>query len=70
MTVAQQIGRNVAEARRRSGLSQVELSKRVPMCQQDVSRLERGLHCPRIETLLRFARALEVPLGNLLDGIE
>jgi ribosome-binding protein aMBF1 (putative translation factor) len=70
MTLAEQIGRNVAEARRQAGLSQVALSECVPMRQQEISRLERGRHCPRVETLLGFARALEVPVAELLAGVE
>lgn len=35
----------------------------------EVSRLERGLRDPRLSTLVRIARALDVPVAALVDGI-
>jgi len=70
VTLAEQVGRNCAEARKRVGLSQMQLTRLLPMAQQDISRLECGRHCPQLPTLLRVARALGVPLTDLLDGIE
>lgn len=32
--------------------------------------LERGERLPRIDTLIKLMGALEVPAGDLLDGIE
>jgi len=32
----------------------------------EISRLERGLRDPRLSTIVRLARALEVPIGALL----
>jgi ribosome-binding protein aMBF1 (putative translation factor) len=68
--VAKQVGRNIAEARRAAGLSQTELSERIAICHQDISRMECGRNCPRVPTLLRVARGLEVPLPDLVRGIE
>lgn len=70
MTLAKQVGRNCAEARKRAGLSQHQLSIRLFIHPNDISRMECGHHCPRLTTLLRLARVLEVPLIDLLDGIE
>lgn len=68
--VAKQVGRNIAETRRSIGLSQSALAIRMEMASQEVSRLENGRTCPRLTTLLRVAHALEIPLTDLLDGIE
>jgi transcriptional regulator with XRE-family HTH domain len=65
-----QVGRNCAEARKRAGLSQHQLSLRLFIHPNEVSRWERGLHCPRLTTLLRLAREIEVPLTDLLRGVE
>jgi len=65
-----QVGRNCAEARKRAGLSQHQLSNRLFIHPNDVSRMERGHHCPRLTTLVRLAHVLEVPLADLLRGIE
>jgi transcriptional regulator with XRE-family HTH domain len=69
--IRKQVGRNIAEARRRAGLSQTQLAARLETASQEVSRLEHGRQsCPGLPTLLRVARALDVPLTALLDGIE
>lgn len=71
MAVKEQVGRNIAEARRSAGLSQRQLAARLETASQEVSRLECGYRsCPRLTTLLRVARALEIPLTDLVDGIE
>ena len=68
--VAKQIGRNCAEARKRAGLSQHQFSMRMCIHPHEISRLECGRNCPGLTTLLRISRALEVPLTDLLRGVE
>jgi transcriptional regulator with XRE-family HTH domain len=68
--VAKQIGRNIAEARKQAGLSQYGLGLRLFMHPNEISRLERGVGCPRLTTLMPIARGLKVPLTDLLRGIE
>jgi len=71
MTVARQVGRNIAEARRKAGLTQTQLAARMEAAGQEVSRLECGRRsCPQLMTLLRVARALEIPVTDLLRGVE
>lgn len=71
MEVKKQVGRNIALARRSAGLSQAQLAFRLGAASQEISRLECGRRsCPGLMTLLRVARGLEVPLTDLLDGIE
>jgi transcriptional regulator with XRE-family HTH domain len=70
MTAGKQIGRNIAEARKQAGLTQHQLSIRLSMHPNELSRLERGVNCPRLKTLLRVARGLEVPMADLLAGVE
>lgn len=70
MTPAKQVGRNIAEARKKAGLTQHKLANRMFIHPNDVSRVENGRTCPRLTTLLRIARALEVPLTDLVRGIE
>ena len=70
MNIAKQVGRNCAEARKRAGLSQHQLSIRLLIHPNDISRMENRRHCPRLTTLLRVARALEVPLTDLVQAVE
>src|SRR3979409_2762568 len=45
------------KARRRAGLSQAELARRMKTTQSTVARLESGRGQPSTRTLLRFAKA-------------
>lgn len=56
------VGSAVRAARRRAGLSQVELAKRAGTSQPSIARLERGLVSPTVISLDRIARALGVEL--------
>jgi transcriptional regulator with XRE-family HTH domain len=69
-TLAEQIGRNIAEARKRARMTQHVLGYRACMRQSDICRLERGHYSPHLKTLVRLARALEVPAADLLAGVE
>ncbi len=61
---------NVASTRAQKHLSQTQVSSRSGIHVTEVSRIERGLRDPRLSTLLRLARALEVPLARLLEGVS
>lgn len=50
-------GKLVADARRRAGLTQAELAKRLAISQAAVARLERADSNPRLATLDRALRA-------------
>jgi ribosome-binding protein aMBF1 (putative translation factor) len=47
----------VAKARRKSGLSQVQLAKRMNTTQSTIARLESGRMMPSTRTLGKFAKA-------------
>ena len=47
----------IAKARRRAGISQAELARRMNTTQSTVARLESGRGQPSTRTLLRFAKA-------------
>lgn len=70
MALARRFGANLAAARERSGLSQEEVGFRAGLHRTEVSILERGARCPRLDTLVKLAAVLDSPLaGPLLDGI-
>ncbi|HEX6311944.1 MAG TPA: helix-turn-helix transcriptional regulator [Acidimicrobiia bacterium] len=47
----------IREARRYAGLTQAELAARIGTKQSVISRWERGLDAPRVDTLARILRA-------------
>lgn len=62
-------GANLARIRREAGFSQDEMGLRAEVHRTEISQLERGLRCPRIDTVLKLAGTLEIEPGDLLAGI-
>ena len=52
--------------REQKNISQGEIEKRTGLLRGYISRVEHGHTVPAIETLEKFARALEVPMYQLL----
>ena len=59
------IGDRLRALRERKNLSQIEIAKRTGFVPCYVSRVEHGHTVPSVETLEKFARALEVPIYKL-----
>lgn len=65
------IGDRLRALREQKNLSQGDIEKRTGLIRCYVSRVENGHTVPALETLEKFARALEVPLYQLFyDGEE
>jgi transcriptional regulator with XRE-family HTH domain len=65
------IGDRLRALREEKNLSQGDIEKRTGLVRPYISRVENGHTVPAIETLEKFARALEVPLYQLLyEGEE
>ena len=63
------IGDHLRELREQKQLSQGDIEKRTGLLRCYISRVENGHMVPAVETLEKFARALEVPLYQLFyDG--
>ena len=60
--ISKHIAAQVLARRRAWDLSQEELADLCGTTQSAIARLERGLRPPRIDTLLRIARALDAEL--------
>jgi transcriptional regulator with XRE-family HTH domain len=60
------LGTNLREARERLGLTQEQVAERSGVHATEVSRIEGGKRDPQVSTLLRLAKAVEVPPGRLL----
>jgi transcriptional regulator with XRE-family HTH domain len=65
------IGDRLRALREERKFSQGEIEKRTGLLRSYISRVENGHSVPAVETLEKFARALEVPIYQLLyDGEE
>lgn len=54
--------RAMIDARKKSGLTQKELSEKTGIAQGDISKLENGSANPSINTLKRLAKAMDMSL--------
>lgn len=63
-------GENLRRARRRARISQEALGRGAGLHRTEIGFLEQGQRRPRIDTLIKLASSLEVPVDELLDGID
>lgn len=63
-------GQRLRALRKQQGLSRHELSWRTGLIETDIGRYERGRRDPRLTTILRLARGLDLPPGELVDGLR
>jgi DNA-binding XRE family transcriptional regulator len=62
-------GLRLRQLRLGCGLSQDNLADRTEVHPTAIGRFERGAREPRLTTILRIARGLEVPPGALVDDL-
>lgn len=67
---AARFGENLVRHRKRAGYSQQELAFRASLHRTEIGLLENGRRLPRMITLVKLARSLEVSVDALLDGID
>ena len=64
------IGDRLRELREQKQFTQGEITKRTGLLKPYVSRVENGHSVPGLETLEKFARALEVPMYQLFLDVQ
>lgn len=64
--VAGNLGRNLRRARAERDLTQEQVAHRSGVHATEVSRIERGKRDPRISTVERLAKAVELSTSDLL----
>ena len=70
MSIAQRFGKNLLRARKQAGLSQEEVGRLASLHRTEIGLLERGARTPRIDTLVKLAAVLDLPVDcPLLAGI-
>ncbi|WP_063735641.1 helix-turn-helix domain-containing protein [Streptomyces sp. RTd22] len=64
------VGVRIRAARTWRNLTQERLGERAGMDRQAMNRIEQGHQAPGLDTLIRIADALDVPLAELVQGVE
>lgn len=67
---AMRIGENLRLHRRGLLLSQEALAFRAGLHRTEVGMLEHGARLPRIDTTIKLATSLEVPIDDVVEGLE
>lgn len=60
---------NLRRLRDEADLTQDELALRAEIHRTQISFIESGQRMPRLDTLIKLAGALGVPVGDLVEGI-
>jgi transcriptional regulator with XRE-family HTH domain len=66
----EQFARNLRSRRQAAGLSQEQLADRTGLHPTEISRLERAAREPRLGTMLRLAKGLDIGIEKLVAGIR
>lgn len=69
MDVSERFGENLLRVRQARKLSQDSVSERARISRTQISLIENGQRQPRIETAIKLAGALDVPIEALFEGI-
>lgn len=70
MQPRERFARNLRRRRQELKLSQEALGDRCDLHRTEISLLERAGRDPRLETIVRLARALEMTASDLLKGVR
>ena len=62
------IGERIRDYRKKAGLSQKELGKKLDVSQQHIAQYENGKRMPKLDTLKKIANALEIDINDLLEN--
>jgi transcriptional regulator with XRE-family HTH domain len=65
----ERFGANLRRSRREAGLTQEGLRDTSGVHMTEISRLENGQKDPQLTTIVRLAKGLGIPAGELLAGL-
>lgn len=63
---AQKLGRNLKRIRKEKGISQGDIVRKLGMTKSSVSNIENGKTNPTLATIAKLAKALGVPIEDLI----
>lgn len=58
----------IKELRQKAGITQVELSKRLNVCQSAIAMWESGVNAPRADKLPEIAKILKCDVADLFES--
>lgn len=64
--ITKRVGANIKQLRKQKGLSMEQLAYLLDSNKQNIYKIEKGLYCPSIATLLYISKALECNLCDLI----
>jgi transcriptional regulator with XRE-family HTH domain len=70
MDISGRFAANLLRLREAAGMNQEDLAVRASIHRTQISYIESGKRMPRLDTLVKLAGALEVPVSALVEGIE
>ncbi len=66
-TLSELVGKRIKEIRESKGIKQNELAELIDIEPTNLSKLEKGVHLPKEETMQKITRALKVNVKDLFD---
>ena len=69
LLIAGRVTENLRAARRRQGISQETLAFLAGLHRTEIGKLENRERLPGIETVVKLATVLEIPVDQLVDGV-
>ncbi|MCM1009702.1 MAG: helix-turn-helix domain-containing protein [Fusobacterium sp.] len=66
-TLSTQVGKRIKELREARNMKQVELAELIDMEATNLSKIEKGVHLPKDESLNKIIQALNVDIQDLFD---
>lgn len=69
MEPKQRVGANIKARRAELGITQETAAHRAGLHPVEYARAERGVRDLRVSTIVKIAKALDVPPGDLLRGL-
>lgn len=62
------LGERVRMIRKRKGITQTELAAAMRVAQSHMNKIEGNVVAPKAETILKIAKALDVPVSELIGA--
>lgn len=68
--ICERFGRYVRRERAWAGMTQKQLAEQVSLYQPQISRMERGEMCPRLDAVVRILACLGADPREMLEAID